>query len=98
MKRKKQDKYTKSSRGQECQIRLPGCNGNPETTVPCHLNGGGMGTKSANIHIAYGCSNCHDLVDGRTKTDLDPEYILLSHYEAVVRTQIIMLANGVLKL
>jgi hypothetical protein len=58
----------KLARGRECQIRIPGvCNGNPETTVLCHLNGGGMGIKEDDILAAWGCSSCHDAVDGRGK-------------------------------
>jgi hypothetical protein len=94
-----QDKYTKSARGKECQIRIPGvCNHRPATTVFCHLNGGG-GTKHLSIHGAYGCSDCHDLVDGRTQSDVyDGMDIKWMHYEGMVRTQKIMVKEGILKL
>lgn len=103
----KQDKYTRSARGQECQVGFSGiCNHNPETVVLAHLNGGGMGMKRANIHGAYCCSACHDFYDGRgqdradwmiltgqTMADIHAEF-----YEGVFRTQEIMIKNGVLKL
>lgn len=95
-------KYTKSAKGQECQIRIPGvCNHNPETTVPCHLNGAGMALKHLDIHQAFGCSSCHDIVDFRPeakKHDFTRDEIKLMHLEGVIRTQIIMVKEGILKL
>jgi hypothetical protein len=65
-------KLLASAQGKDCQLRIPGvCNGNPETVVWCHLNGQeygkGMGHKSHDLFGFYGCSNCHDLYDGRLK-------------------------------
>jgi len=95
--RQKQDKYTRSARGKPCQVRIPGvCNFNPETTVLAHLNGGGGGTKHLNIHGAYACSTCHTWLDGgyvKTHARADRD---LAHMEAIVRTQIIMVNDGVL--
>ncbi len=92
-------KYTKSAKGQGCQIRIPGvCNYNPDTTVFCHINGAGMGYKFPDIIGSYGCSSCHDVIDGRvdiglTRADRDA-YMMAG----LVRTQIIMIENGVLVL
>lgn len=94
----KQDKYTKSARGKECQIRLPGCLFTHDSVVLCHLNGAGVALKHSNIHGSYGCSNCHDIVDGRKPFDVSQEYILLSHLQGVIRTQVIMIKDGILKL
>ena len=99
-------KYTKSAKGQDCQIRIPGvCNFNPETTVLAHLNGGGMGMKALDIHGSYACSNCHDAVDGRLGYPVDGAFCLIeryaleqAHFEGVLRTQQIMIKDGVLKL
>lgn len=60
----------KSAQGEDCLIRIPGiCNANPETTVLCHDNrlssGKGMGLKAPDTEAAYGCSCCHDVLDGR---------------------------------
>jgi len=99
---KKQDKYTKSSRGKPCLIRIPGyCKPAPEneTTVLCHLNGGGMASKNLNIHAADGCNVCHDIVDGRMQnTGFTPEEIELMFLQGVIRTQIRMVNDGTLKL
>lgn len=97
-----QDKYTKSARGKPCQIRVPGvCRPAPdnETTVPCHLNGAGMGRKHSNIHIAYGCAACHDFVDGGwTRTDYSKDEVDLLLLQGLIRTQIIMIEEGIFRL
>jgi hypothetical protein len=92
-------KLRKSARGRECQVRIPGvCNGNPETVVLAHLGGGGMGMKRHDIHGAYCCSSCHDAVDGRMNTGLDQRDRLdLWHMQGVIRTQEIMLREGLIK-
>lgn len=95
----KQDKYTRSAKGQMCQIRIPHvCNGNPKTTVLAHLNGAGMGMKRLNVHGAYSCSACHDVVDGRKKSEWSKDCIDLWHHHGVIRTQKIMVYAGLLVL
>lgn len=94
-------KITLSARGEECQIRIPGhCNFNPETTIFCHLNGAGMGMKHKDLFGAYGCSSCHDIVDG--KGPLGPDrnelYEKFWFYEAVFRTQEILIEKGLVKI
>ena len=80
-------------------VRIPGyCNFNPETTVLAHINGAGMGLKHADIHGAYCCSACHDVIDGRVQTDHDPAYIRIWHLDGVIRTQDKMIKDGVLRL
>ena len=93
-------KYTKSAKGQECQVRIANkCNFNPETTVFAHINGGGMGMKKADIHGAYCCSACHDVLDGRDRSTVYPSWDLeLWHYQGMVRTQEIMIQDGILVL
>lgn len=97
----KQTKITKSARGRECEIRSPVCNGDPETTVLCHLSGGGMGAKRSDIHAAYGCSACHDYVDNRTWLSNHPHEVTMKKiwfYEGVFRTQAIMLREGLIQI
>jgi len=91
-------KITKSARGEECQIRLWNhCNYDTDKTVFCHLGGGGMGRKSHDIHGAYGCSDCHDVVDGRQKSMLSDGVIQQQFYDAVIRTQLILIEKGLIK-
>lgn len=92
----KQTKLTKSARGRECQVRLPGiCNFDPETTVLAHLNGGGGGTKHPDMIGAFACNACHDEIDRRTRR-IDATYARLCHLEGIVRTQLIWLSEGLI--
>lgn len=91
-------KLRELARGKDCQIRAPGCNFNPETTVLAHLNGAGMGMKAHDLHGAWACSHCHDLVDGRMQDALVSvsarKTLLL---EGVIRTQERLIELGVIK-
>lgn len=57
-----------SAKGEQCTLRFPCCNFNPETTVWCHSNraedGKGMGIKARDEEGCYGCSACHAFLDG----------------------------------
>lgn len=91
-------KITKSARGQTCTIRLEGCNGGPEneTVVFAHLNGGGMGAKCLDIHGAYACSYCHDVLDSRKPSKYSKEELLLTHLLGMKRTQEMLVSKGLL--
>jgi len=90
-------KITKSARGKDCNIRVPGvCNFNIETTVHCHLPGGGIGAKQEDEAGARGCSACHDEVDGRTRIIEDRDIVELWFYHAVVRTVLQLKHEGLL--
>ena len=94
-------KIRKSARGQQCQIRLAGiCNHNPAKVVLAHYRMAGtcgMGMKPSDIQAAYACSRCHDASDGRLKTDLSPDEIQTAFAEGVMRTQQILIKQGLLK-
>jgi hypothetical protein len=88
---------TKSARGEDCMIRTPVCSFDNDTTVLCHLPAMKMGGKGPDFQGAYGCSACHDLVDGRTKTELyDFATIRVWFYQGVIRTQNILVEKGLL--
>lgn len=72
--------------GQQCTVRLPGCNNNPETVVGAHVrraNIAGMGQKPCDLAMVYACSHCHDVIDGRvmlpnlSKLELD-QYVFFA--------------------
>lgn len=95
-------KITKSAKLQNCTVRLPCCNHNPETTVLAHINGvrfgHGIGVKTK--FGAYACSACHDVIDGRVKS---PEYwtaadVKLAHYQGVLETLLIMHNEGLVRI
>ena len=94
-------KITESARGENCTVRLPNvCNGNPETTVLAHINGvrfgHGVGRKVADIHGAYCCSSCHDVIDGRVRSNFDKDFLHASHLDAVIETQLKLIKKGLL--
>ena len=55
-----------------------------------------MGRKQSDLHGAWGCSACHDVVDGRAKADYPRELLKLWHLEGVIRTQQILLDEGLI--
>jgi hypothetical protein len=75
-------------------IRLPGiCSFNPEETVLAHLNGGGMAIKKHDLHGAFACFRCHQVLDG-AKSAFSRDYIELAHRQGVERTQQYWLEHG----
>jgi len=63
-------KLRKLARGQQCQVRLPICNHDPETVVLAHIRRaglGGMGIKPPDLCGLYACDACHSAIDGRTR-------------------------------
>jgi hypothetical protein len=90
----------KKAKGQECQIRIPGvCNRNPDTVVLAHYRLMGYCGERLKpddfIFGAWGCSSCHDLCDGRTKSkEFTRDEIRLAHAEGVMRTQAALFELG----
>lgn len=61
------------ARGKPCFLRLEGCTHDPSTTVLAHLRIGGIAgiaMKSPDLCALPLDSYCHDVVDGRVKTNL----------------------------
>lgn len=88
-----------SARSQCCTLQVPGiCNGNPETTVLCHLPSSthGMGYKSDDFWAVFGCNCCHDVIDGRVPYDWrtgEKDEILL---QAIHDTQKVWINEGLI--
>lgn len=98
---RKYPKLTKSAKGKDCTLRLfPYCNGNSETTVPCHIpSGSGWGQKSPDWFIVYGCSDCHRLLDSAQFADeYPPEEILKAVRRALFETWRSMIDEGLIKI
>lgn len=97
--RPKMTPIRKSARGESCEFGLAGiCNENSETTVLCHRNGAGMGMKAPDHDAAYGCSSCHDVMDGRAPRPAGMSYeAMLEIFEgAIQRTQEKLQRKGLL--
>lgn len=90
----------KLARNRECQIRVPShCLRDTFTVVLCHyrLAGlSGMGIKSPDWCAAYGCFNCHQIVDGQKNSEFSHVERRLMLAEGVFRTQQILIDEGVL--
>lgn len=68
---KQSKKIRQSAKGETCTLQIAGvCNHNPDTVVYCHLpdESNGMGKKSDDVSGCYGCSECHNFLDGRLRT------------------------------
>jgi len=99
-KRKKQDKFTKSAKGQDCTVNYPGCMFQDGTTRFAHLrdNTTGYGTKEQNIHGAYACQHCENIYSGLKSIGLPAMAIELHFLLAIIKTQKIMIKQGILEL
>lgn len=92
----------RAARGQDCTLRLVVCNFDPDTTVLCHSNfladGKGMVLKAPDTAAAFGCSACHDVLDGRRPrpADLSLEGLEAAFRLAVGRTHEILRSMGLL--
>ena len=92
-------KLRKSARGQMCTLQIfPYCNNNTETTVLAHIpsNYKGVGMKSPDYFGVYACHSCHDVIDGRVKTNLSKEEILRCQLRALERTWERMIEAGLI--
>lgn len=83
----------KQAKNKPCQIRLPGCRQDVTYTVLCHVRlagvtGGGM--KSPDLLGAWGCDHCHILTEREKASD----YVQRSFLEAVIRTQALLIEEG----
>jgi len=88
-------KIRNSARDEDCSLRLPNiCSFDPAKTIFCHINTvfKGAGMKSPDLFGVYGCSSCHDALDGKTKSAVDPQDIL----DAMVETQMKLVEKGLI--
>ena len=103
--KRKYKKLRDSACGEDCTLQIhPYCNGNPETVVLCHLpSGAGIGQKSPDWFAVYGCSDCHDLIDGRTSNAQIREWKETNNFNginqmALFRTWERMMDKGLIKI
>ncbi|MGB1214947.1 MAG: nuclease domain-containing protein [Pikeienuella sp.] len=99
----------KAACGEECTLRVssiyPGytCAG-PETTVGTHLPvfGKGISTKCTDSAVAFGCINCHNIIDGPDKKRRDfiqekyPSALAMRMLNALAETHIRLIQEGVI--
>lgn len=88
-----------SARGEQCTFQIPAyCNGDPETTVLCHVSfeGGIMGGKPSDLSAAYGCGDCHAIIDGSRRGRVSKEDMQFYKIRGVLRTLDRMAERGLL--
>ena len=96
-------KILDAARGEECTMRIPDvCNHDPKTTVAAHsgwrIHGAGIGQKADDIFVAFMCSACHDVYDGRDqREDMGRRYLERYFQYAHNLTLSRLLEMGVLK-
>lgn len=93
-------KIRKSAQGKECLVRLEGvCNYDPETTVCAHISRkglSGMGQKTIDLCSVRACSNCHDVIDGRSPSEMCGSKLDSRILDAICRTLIEYQKEGLL--
>ena len=94
-------KIMDAARDEECTFRIPEyCNENPETTVACHLpdGSGGSNRLTGPLSIAFGCSGCHDAIDGKVPTyEQFPNHKEFYIRRGMMRTMTRLVDRGILK-
>lgn len=69
-------KIMQAAKGQRCTFNIAGeCNYDSNTTVSCHLpdGSGGSNKLTGPLSLAFGCSGCHDVIDGRVFSEISAE-------------------------
>jgi len=99
----KQNRITKAARGRDCQVRLPGCPNDTETTVLAHYRLAGtcgMGIKPNDLQGAWADDYCHGICDSRATPPegMTRDEVRLAHAEGVMRTVDILISEGIVKL
>lgn len=91
----------KLARGQQCMVRIDGCDGGGETTVLAHLRMPGYcGTGIKPDDLAFGawcCARCHAKIDGREKCDLTHAELHSAHADGCLRTVAALRKIGAIK-
>ena len=88
-----------SARGERCTFNLMCCNYNPETTVLCHDTRfiDSNSPRKCDARAAYGCSNCHDAMDGRTEIKWGSRHMKRYTWAtAIMKTHVRLMQKGLL--
>jgi len=92
-------RLTRSARGRDCALRLPGiCSFDPETTILAHASSGIMGGKVEDWHAFFCCSSCHAVFDGHDQRwrDFGKDTLRAYALQAVHETQQAWVREGLL--
>lgn len=85
-----------SARGEDCSLRLVPCSSN-ETVVLCHIGRNrGWSIKCGDHFAIYACSNCHDVIDGRVKSEFSKLELESEKLRALEETQLKFIEKGLM--
>ncbi len=94
-------KLMDAARDEECTLNLQGvCNYSPETVVACHLpdGTGGSNKLTGPLSVAFGCHDCHAIIDGRNESHLFNDHDLEFYMRrGMMRTMTRLVDRGILK-
>lgn len=92
----KQNKITKSARGEDCTLLLGNCSSN-ETVVLCHIGKNrGIAIKCGDHFAVYACGNCHKIIDGQVNSEFTCLELTSIKMIALERTQQKLIDKGLL--
>lgn len=79
-------KIRESARNEDCSLRLGNCSGN-DTVVLAHIGRNkGVAIKCADYMAVYACYNCHDIIDGRAKSNFTKDELNTEKLRALEET------------
>ena len=96
---RKKSKIRQSAKGENCTLNIVGvCNYNPETVVLCHFPSEqkGISIKSHDLSAGYGCSACHDVLDGRKQNLEFKNHAEFYMRRSSIRTHLRLIDKGLL--
>lgn len=91
-------KLRASAKGEQCSLRLsPRCTDEYGAVVLCHIGRSrGIGIKCGDHFAVYGCNHCHDVIDGRVKSEFSRDEIDAQKLRALEETQLKFISKGLL--
>jgi len=85
-----------SARGEDCSLRLGQCSSN-ETVILAHIGKNrGWAIKCGDHFAVYACSNCHDIIDGRAKSQFGVLELDSEKLRALEETQGKLIQKGLM--
>jgi len=83
------NKIRESAKGEVCSLRLsPMCTDEYGAVVLCHIGKRrGIAIKCTDNMAVYGCNHCHDIIDGRVKSEFSKIELEAEKLRALEETQ-----------
>jgi hypothetical protein len=95
---KKLTKIQESARNEQCTFNLGVCNYDTTTTVLCHdTRNIPDSPRKSDARAAYGCSDCHDVMDERTTSHWKVHQAGYEWGRAIAKTHVRLIQKGLLR-